>query len=77
MLCLGDAAIHPIHVAHPEWHTGFDAVPEQAIRSRGRLLERAATEGTLVFAPHFPFPGVGHIIKKEKGWQWQPIEEAS
>jgi len=77
MLCLGDAAIHPIHVAHPEWHTGFDAVPEQAIRARGRLFERAATEGALVFAPHFPFPGVGHVIKKEKGWQWQPIDEGT
>ena len=77
MLCLGDAAIHPIHVAHPEWHPGFDNVPEQAIEARGQLLERAAKESTLIFAPHFPFPGVGHIIKKEKGWQWQPIETTS
>ena len=77
MLCLGDAAIHPIHVEHPEWHTGFDDVPQQAIRARGRLLERAAEEGALIFAPHFPFPGVGHVIKGGGGWQWQPIEGAS
>jgi hypothetical protein len=28
-----------------------------------------------VLAQHFaPFPSLGHIIKKNRGWLWQPIE---
>jgi len=37
-------------------------------------MDKAAAEKALVFAFHFPFPGLGYIIQKEEGWQWQPIE---
>jgi len=26
-----------------------------------------------MLAFHFPFPGLGHIVQKEEGWQWQPV----
>jgi hypothetical protein len=31
-------------------------------------------EKFLVMACHFPYPGLGRIIQKGAGWQWQPIE---
>jgi glyoxylase-like metal-dependent hydrolase (beta-lactamase superfamily II) len=45
---------------------------EQARRTRSRILSLAVS-GTLVFSGHFPFPGLGHIIKKGEAFLWQPL----
>jgi len=74
LLCIADAALHPIHLGQPDWYSVFDLAPEQALASKRRLMDKAAGEKALVFAFHFPFPGLGYIIQKEEGWQWQPIE---
>ncbi len=73
LLCISDAVVHSIHVEHPEWHAVVDLEPEQLVDTRHRLLNRVATEKALVLAFHFPFPGLGHVVQKEEGWQWQPI----
>ncbi len=73
LLCISDAALHPIHLEQPEWHAVVDFAPKQVEASRRRLLNRAAAENALVLAFHFPFPGLGHVVQKGKGWQWQPI----
>jgi glyoxylase-like metal-dependent hydrolase (beta-lactamase superfamily II) len=73
LLCIGDAAAHPIHVEHPGWYMVFDDYPEEALRTRRRLLERAVAENALVFDPHFPFPAVGHVAERQGRWQWQPL----
>ena len=77
LLCIADAALHPIHLGQPDWYSVFDLVSEQALASKCRLMEKAAAEKPLVFAFHFPFPGLGYIIQKGEGWQWQPIETPS
>jgi glyoxylase-like metal-dependent hydrolase (beta-lactamase superfamily II) len=74
LLCISDAALHPIHLEQPEWYAAVDFSPEQVVTTRHRLLKRAVADKALVLAFHFPFPGLGHIIQKEMGWQWQPIE---
>ena len=74
LLCISDVAILPIHLEQPNWYTAVDFAPEQTVTTRRRLFNRAAAEKTLVFAFHFPFPGLGHITQKGKEWQWQPIE---
>ena len=73
MLCIADAAIHPIHLEQLDWYSVFDLAPEQALASKRQLLDRVAVDKALVFAFHFPFPGLGHITKKGRGWQWLPI----
>ena len=73
LLCISDAFLHPIHVEHPEWHAVVDLAPEQLVGTRHLLINRVATKKTLMLAFHFPFPGLGHIVQKEEGWQWQPI----
>jgi glyoxylase-like metal-dependent hydrolase (beta-lactamase superfamily II) len=74
LLCISDGALHPIHLECPDWYAAVDLDPEQIVPTRRRLFSRAATEKALVFAFHFPFPGLGHIIQKGESWQWQPIE---
>jgi len=77
LLCVADAFLHPIHIEHPEWHATFDVAPEQLAKTRHFLLSKAATEEALVLASHFPFPGVGRVIRKGTGWQWQPIQSST
>jgi glyoxylase-like metal-dependent hydrolase (beta-lactamase superfamily II) len=74
LLCISDAAIHPIHVEQPSWHSVFDLAPELALASRRRLIDRAAVQKALVFAYHFPVPGLGQVTPKGEAWQWQPID---
>jgi glyoxylase-like metal-dependent hydrolase (beta-lactamase superfamily II) len=74
LLYISDTALHPIHLEQPEWHAAVDFAPEQVVATRRRLLNRAAAEKALVLAFHFPFPGLGHVVQKGEGWQWQPIE---
>jgi glyoxylase-like metal-dependent hydrolase (beta-lactamase superfamily II) len=74
LFCISDTVLHPIHLEKPEWYAVVDLAPEQLVDTRHRLLNMAATEKALVLAFHFPFPGLGHVIQKDEGWQWQPIE---
>jgi glyoxylase-like metal-dependent hydrolase (beta-lactamase superfamily II) len=76
LLHLADAVVHPIHVEHPEWFMSFDILPEQAVTTRHKLLQRAVAEQSLVSAFHLPFPGLGYIIPAGERWQWQPLEES-
>jgi len=74
LLCIGDAFLHPIHIEHPEWHATHEVAPEQLMNTRHLLLNKSATEKALMLAFHFPFPGVGHVVRRGTGWQWQPIQ---
>jgi len=74
LLCISDAAIHPIHLEELNWHAAVAVNPKKVVATRRRLLERAATEKALVLAFHFPFPGLGYVVQKGEGWQWQPVE---
>ncbi|RLC94844.1 MAG: MBL fold metallo-hydrolase [Chloroflexi bacterium] len=76
LLCISDAALHPIHIEQPEWCAVVDFAPEQAVATRRRILNMAAADRALVTAFHFPFPGLGHVVQRREGWQWQPVETA-
>ncbi|TVR35847.1 MAG: MBL fold metallo-hydrolase, partial [Balneolaceae bacterium] len=58
LLIVGDALVFT-HVSfeHPEWQFFHDIDREEAVRSRRRLLDRAATDEMLILGFHFPFPG--------------------
>jgi glyoxylase-like metal-dependent hydrolase (beta-lactamase superfamily II) len=73
LLCVSDAFLHPVHVEHPEWHAAHETAHGQITRTRHFLLDRAATENALMLAFHFPFPGLGHVVRKGTGWRWLPI----
>ena len=74
LLNISDTALHPLHLQHPEWVPLLDIFPQQAVESKHRIFNRAAETEALVFAHHFPpFPNLGTIRRKEKGWQWRPL----
>jgi glyoxylase-like metal-dependent hydrolase (beta-lactamase superfamily II) len=74
LLCVSDAVLHPIHLEQPKWHAAVDLDPDQITATRRRLLTQAVTDNALVLAFHFPFPGLGRVIPRAEGWEWQPYE---
>ena len=77
LLCISDTVLHPIHLEQPEWHATVDLAPEQVVATRRKLLSKATAEKALVLGFHFPFPGLGYVIREKDTWQWQPISTMS
>ncbi len=73
LLCVSDVVLHPIHLERPEWHAAVDFDPGQIEATRIKILTKAATEKALVLAFYFPFPGLGGVVQKVQGWQWQAV----
>ena len=72
LLHLAGAALHPLHLEHPDWYARVDIQPEQMITTRYSLLKRAANSKAKVLLPHFDFPGIGYVLQEENVWRWQP-----
>jgi glyoxylase-like metal-dependent hydrolase (beta-lactamase superfamily II) len=75
LLCIGDIIHSPVEFDQPEYYALFDVAPEQAVRTRKKVLSDAAKSGTLVFACHFAFPGIGYIVKKGGVFGWQSLSQ--
>ena len=68
-----DVLGHPIlHLRHPEWFMGVDQIPDVAVETRQQLLARAADEKIPILVHHFPFPGLGHIIRVGDAYRYIP-----
>jgi glyoxylase-like metal-dependent hydrolase (beta-lactamase superfamily II) len=68
---LGDVAHHfVISLAHPTWSIAFDGDKPAAQAMRQQTLAKLAADHELVYAVHFPFPGLGHIQAKGDGFAW-------
>jgi len=75
LLYVGDTVLHPLHLEHPDWLPVFDILPESAAGSKQRIFDLAASTKCWVMGQQFPpFPSLGHVIKNDVGWEWQPIE---
>ena len=70
---VGDTVHHfVVSTRKPEWACGFDADPETAQASRKAVLGAAAAKGQLIYAFHFPFPGIGKISSSDGAFRWAP-----
>jgi glyoxylase-like metal-dependent hydrolase (beta-lactamase superfamily II) len=68
LIIVADTVIREdIYFAHPEWKFGFDAIHEQAVASRKALLDRAATDKTLMLGYHWAYPGLGYAEREGQG----------
>jgi glyoxylase-like metal-dependent hydrolase (beta-lactamase superfamily II) len=62
---VGDASHHPIQLSHPDWSPSFDADPSVSHKTRDRLFNWAVDEGRTWIAGHWPYPGMGRIVRVE------------
>tara|TARA_R100000322_G_scaffold60379_9_gene37310 strand:+ start:17665 stop:18600 length:936 start_codon:yes stop_codon:yes gene_type:complete len=73
LLILGDAITHAYgHFAHPDWYGSMDSDPEATVATRRRVLDMAATDRIPVVGYHFPFPGVGHVMRDGDAYAFVP-----
>jgi glyoxylase-like metal-dependent hydrolase (beta-lactamase superfamily II) len=73
LLCTGDLFYDQLQLSHPRWCTPWDHDIARAVRTRRRLLDRAADEHLLMHAYHMPFPGLGTIARHGDAYQWRPL----
>lgn len=73
LLDIGDTAHSSIvSLAKPEWPVNFDNDQAMAEKNRIKTLAKLAKNHETIFAPHFPFPGVGHIEAQGDHFTWAP-----
>ncbi len=73
LIYLGDSAHHfVVSVRKPDWTIDYDGDAPAAQASRRALFTRAAEGNLRLFAPHFPFPGVGRVRAEGDGFVWVP-----
>jgi glyoxylase-like metal-dependent hydrolase (beta-lactamase superfamily II) len=74
LLYISDAALHPLHLEHPDWQPKYDMDKPTALASKRMLFDRAAANESLVLAYHFdPFPCLGRVLASGRGWRWVPL----
>ena len=59
-------------LAKPQATVSFDGDPALAKTTRFDTLTRLAKDQELVYAPHFPFPGVGYVTADGDAFKWKP-----
>jgi glyoxylase-like metal-dependent hydrolase (beta-lactamase superfamily II) len=72
---MGDIAHHPVtSLQHPQWTPIFDYDPAQAIKSRKAILDRVATDRIMAMGYHFPFPALGHVVRRDAAYHWEAAQ---
>ncbi|HXP26942.1 MAG TPA: MBL fold metallo-hydrolase [Steroidobacteraceae bacterium] len=73
VLVFGDA-MHSfvISVGKPSWQVAFDSDQQLGAATRVTLVNNSVATGQRLYSEHFPFPGIGKIVKTKDGTFWQP-----
>jgi len=70
---LADLTHHPILLLEkPRMEFSYDTDPKQAANSRVKMLDMLAANKIAVMAYHYPWPGVGHVVKTGEGFHYIP-----
>jgi glyoxylase-like metal-dependent hydrolase (beta-lactamase superfamily II) len=74
ILFVGDTMhSYVVSVRKPSWQVAFDNDKTTGAASRTALVEQSAATGQRLYVEHFPFPGVGKIVKDKTGaYTWAP-----
>ncbi|HSW57187.1 MAG TPA: MBL fold metallo-hydrolase [Dehalococcoidales bacterium] len=70
LLYLSDSFFHPVQIQCPEWSGIADLDSDQTIVTRYCLLRQAVSEHAMVMGFHFPFPGLGWVVRYKNRFIW-------
>lgn len=71
LLVAGDFANHYVwSLAHPDWEVKFDMDKSAAARTRRKLLDMLATDGTPFIGYHMPWPAIGYVQRDGDGYRY-------
>ncbi|MEP2707303.1 MAG: MBL fold metallo-hydrolase [Roseibium sp.] len=70
-LVIGDAITNEvISFEKPDWVSGSDQDPEKGIQTRKSLLDRLATDQTLIIGYHLPGMGIGQVERAGSAYRF-------
>lgn len=70
----GDVLTHPIvSFRYPQWRPAADHVPDRAVETRRKLLDRLATDRSRLIGFHLPYPGHGIVERKDGAYRYVPV----
>lgn len=72
LLLTADLAYHPVVNIDRPWRPGPDRDKDAALGARQRIFDRAAADRIPVLGFHYPFPGLGHLLRTDSGYAWVP-----
>jgi glyoxylase-like metal-dependent hydrolase (beta-lactamase superfamily II) len=73
VLVFGDAMhSYVVSVRKPYWQVAFDGDKQLGATTRVALVKSSVASGQRLYSEHFPFPGIGKIVKGKDGASWQP-----
>ena len=61
-----------LFAANPGWHAVFDQDPDMAEQTRRRIYDMVVAEKLQVQGFHYPFPGLGNVVKDGSGYRVVP-----
>ncbi len=64
-----------VSVRKPSWQVAYDGNRAVGAATRVALVKSSAASGQRLYGEHFPFPGIGKIVKTKNGATWQPEPE--
>jgi glyoxylase-like metal-dependent hydrolase (beta-lactamase superfamily II) len=67
---MGDVIHHPLQLLKPEWSTLACTDRDLSRKTRIRLVEEHAEQGTRLFPAHFPSPTVGRIVRQGTAYSY-------
>jgi glyoxylase-like metal-dependent hydrolase (beta-lactamase superfamily II) len=67
-----------LFATHPGWHAAFDQDGELAEKTRRRIYDMVVAEKLQLQGFHYPFPGLGNVVKDGDGYRvvpapWNPV----
>jgi glyoxylase-like metal-dependent hydrolase (beta-lactamase superfamily II) len=72
-MALGDVIhVSAIQISHPDAGMIYDLDKDQAVRSRKRILDMAASERFAIAGAHVNAPGFGYITRKGAAFAFEP-----
>ena len=68
-LFTGDLAQHRVQLERTAWVSGLDLLPLVSMETKKLLMERCIDEDALVIVCHSPYPGVGRMVRTDRGYR--------
>ena len=62
-----------VGIENPDWKFGYDTDPDIAIRTRKRLIDRAAADKVKLLGFHWTYPGIGFVEASGRAHRFIPL----